>query len=661
MLTSSSDAGDEGNDRERLSRQNKRFISVVGAPLGAEPFLFPKFSKVSSHNHTSLLRKCLIWQLALNVFTRMATEANYAPETRRRSRGGCWTCRSPTVKKGCDRRRPVCGRCERLGLTCDYAPRPTLAERRKAHRSISSAPSTLSSTSNVASPAGSNAARDAYDSPSLPAEIPITAIATQSPVGLSPLIQGVYSTSPASSNSIRTSTDTAPCSLNLSEEDHEAIRYFRTEFARLHHTKNPEYSLISLMFKIAQGEPMVMHMVVAIGHQEMDYRRHQRSASAQQASSHHYGQALRLMAESIVPSSDATKDLDIILTALWLMLIYEQQFGDEQCRAYLSHLQGVASLLQSQSGELLQLPPLKLGALEKAYVPVRVDESRRESKISIYSARVLIWIVLLDSAAATSGVGGHVNEAILNMLLSNPTDSRMRSKDPIKAVGRLHHYSNSLYRLAWGDAYPQAELVDDVENRNIYALLGHCAYLRFLTAQLATLYRDDPVLATEQAHEVEYSIDEVGDLFRELMEVAHELSLETDNSHRLVANMRAIVPMYHAVVLDFKRLTAFDGPMDERQRYALQEIMNLCFQDHIHGGDQPNLRVAWPLFLAALETQDMLHQKFILGRFETFRLYGKNYERAYQFLLTAIPLQRRNNKRIDIRSQMEHNEVFVLG
>lgn len=526
---------------------------------------------------------------------------------------------------------------------------------------MSSAPSTLSPTSNVASPTGSNAAIEALRSPSLHAESTSTALSNQSPAAHSPLNQGAFSPSPLSIYSIIASTDAAPCSLDLSKEDYEAIYYFRTEFARLHHTKNPEYSLISLMFKIAQGEAMVMHMVVAIGHQEMDYRRHQYSVSSQQASSYHYGQALRLMADSIVPSADASKDLDTILTALWLMLIYEQQFGDEQCRAYLSHLQGVASLLQSQSGELLQLAPLKLGAHEKAHVPVRADDSRGQSKISIYSARVLIWIMLLDSAAATSGVGGHVYEAILNMLLSNPTDSRMRSKDPIKALAQLQHYSDSLYRLAWGDAYPQAELVDDVENLTIYALLGRCAYLRFLIAQLATLYKDDPASATEQAHEIEYSIDEVGDLFSELMEVAHKLSLETDNSHRLVANIRAIVPMYHAVVLDFKRLTAFDDPMDERQRYALQEIMNLCFQDYTHGGEQPNLRVAWPLFLAALETQDMLHQKFIMDRFETFRLYGKNYERAHQFLLTAIPMQRRNNKRIDIRLQMEQNEVFVLG
>lgn len=557
----------------------------------------------------------------------MTTEVEQLLQPRRRSRAGCWTCRSPTVKKGCDRRRPICGRCERLDIPCDYSPRPTLAERRRVNRSTSSAPSALSSASDA-------------NSPSLPE---------------------AWSASPSSSHSTGVVLDINSRNLELSAEDYEAIHYFRTEFAKLHHTKNPEYSLISLMFNIARSEPMVMHMVVAIGHQEMDFRRQRSSASAQHISSHHYASALRLMADAIAPSSVPKKDLDTILTALWLMLVYEQQFGDEKCRAYLSHLQGVSSLLQSQSGDLLQLPPHKLGANEKNSFAVPAENSKTDSKISIYSARVLIWIVLLDSAAATSSVGGHVNEAILNMLLSNPTDSHLRSKDPIKAVARLHHYSNSLYRLAWGDAYPQAELVDDVENRNVYALLGHCAYLRFLTAQLAALYRDDPTSAAEQAHEVEYSIDEVGDLFRELMEVAHELSLETDNSHRLVANMRAIVPMYYAIILDFKRLVAFNEPLDGRQRYALQEIMNLCLQDFTHGGDQPNLRVAWPLFMAALETHCMHHQKFVLDRFEVFKLYGKNYERAHRFLITVIDLQRRLGKRVDFRSHMEQNEVFVLG
>ncbi|KAF1926150.1 uncharacterized protein M421DRAFT_94263 [Didymella exigua CBS 183.55] len=247
----------------------------------------------------------------------MATEANHASETRRRSRGGCWTCRSPTVKKGCDRRRPVCGRCERLEIACDYAPRPTLAELRKTNRSTGSAPSALSSTSNVASPIGSSAAQEVYNSPAVPAHGSTAAITDRSPAtAYSPSIQVSCIASSALSPSMRTSTDTARCILELCEEEDEAIRYFRTKFAKLHHTKNSEYSLVSLMFSIAQVEPMVMHMVLAIGHEEMDYRRHRCLPSAEHAPSHHYGQSPRIMADAIVPSSDTTKDLHTILTAL---------------------------------------------------------------------------------------------------------------------------------------------------------------------------------------------------------------------------------------------------------------------------------------------------------------------------------------------------------
>lgn len=451
------------------------------------------------------------------------------------------------------------------------------------------------------------------------------------------------------------------CALDLTVEDHEAIRYFRTEFAKVHHTKNPSYSLISLMFNIARDESMVMHMVVAIGLQEMDFRRLRSETNTQQLSTHHYSSALRLMAAAIAPTSEKANDLDITLTVSWLMLLYEQQFGDAKCRAYLNHSQGVSSLLQSQDDRLLQLPPYRLGIVEQNPVTVRVKNIADYPKISLYSARVLIWILLLDSAAATSGVGGQVNAAILSMLLSNPTDSLICSRDPIKAVARLLRYSNSLYRLAWGEAYPQAELVDDVENRNIYSLLGHCAYLRFMTAQLAKLYRKDPALAAMKALDVEHAIDEVGDLFRELMEVASDLTMETNNNHRLVANMRAIVPMYYAIILDFMRLSASDKPLSERQRHALKEIMKLCYQDSKHSGGQANLRIAWPLLMVALESEDMLHRDWCLEQFAVFSRYGKNFERAYRFLIQTISVQQRLGKRIDIREQMEQTDMFVLG
>lgn len=409
---------------------------------------------------------------------------------------------------------------------------------------------------------------------------------------------------------------------------------------------------------------MVMHMVIALGLQEMHSHRRVDQDRSEQKSLPHYSSALRLLGDDLKTCED-TNDLDASLTALWLMLLYEQQFGDAECKAYSNHLTGVASLLQIRGNRFLC--PSRLAIVSP---PTCTPTSREvgsgiteeQTTISIYSARMLVWIALLDAAAASSGVGGCVNAAMISLLLSTSANSSAaRPQDPIRAFSAFHRYSNPLYRVSWGDAYPQSELLDDVENRDVYALLGQCANLRFMVAQLATYYRRRPEEAAAKSIGIGTYIDEVGERFLELIEVSDELSMATDNNHRLVANMRAIVPMYHAVVLDFMRLTAFDKPLGERQHRALKGIMNLAYQSFKHGGDEATARVAWPLFLAVLETDDMLHRDWILDRFSAFRKYGKNYERACRFLEQSIPRQQQIGKRIDLRDQMEKLELFVLG
>lgn len=413
------------------------------------------------------------------------------------------------------------------------------------------------------------------------------------------------------------------------------------------------------MFNHAAENPMIMHMVVALGLQESNQQREQPASSSEQQSLVHYSSALRLLSDGLA-SVDNTKHLDSLLTALWLMLLYEQQFGDSACKAYSSHLQGVASLIQLRVGRLLELPGCAKNSSQSSLTGAR-NTRPGDIQISMYAARMLVWIALLDAAAASSGVGGHVNAAMFSLLLSAPGDEVKSGHDPVKAFSALHRYTNPLYRNLWGDAYPQSELLDDVENRNIYSLLGQCAILRFMIAQLATLYRRCSEEAAIKSKVIEASIVEVGELFRDLIDVANELSMTTDNAHRLVANIRAIVPFYHAVVLDFMRVSAFNEPLGERQRSALKCIMNLAYQSYKHGGDEALARVAWPLFLAVLETDDMLHRDWILDRFKALGKYGKNYERAYRFLVDSVPRQQHAGRRIDLREHMQKLELFVLS
>lgn len=119
--------------------------------------------------------------------------------------------------------------------------------------------------------------------------------------------------------------------------------------------------------------------------------------------------------------------------------------------------------------------------------------------------------------------------------------------------------------------------------------------------------------------------------------------------------------MYYAVVLDFMRVTKFEQPLDDRQYHALREIMNLAYQSFKHDGDDAMIRVAWPLFIAALETDDLLHRDWVLDRFAAISKYGKNFERAHRFLIEVIPMQQQFGKRVDIRSQLETRGQFVLA
>ena len=540
-----------------------------------------------------------------------------------RSRSGCWTCRSKSAKKRCDQQRPSCGRCTRLNLLCDYTSRPTLAERRRAQEN-----KTL-------------AQRRALGGDD------VVALRTMS-LDVSP------------SELQQSAPPVANCSLTLTDLDHEAIRYFRTDFAKLHHTKNPDYSLISLMFNIAQNDAMIMKMVLALGLQEMNLQRIESHATSERRALMHYSSALRMLSESLA-LEDTAKDLGSLLTALWLMLLYEQQFGDPECKAYSSHLQGVASLLQLRGERLLELPGSATDDLRTSDVSKRIHTEVQQTRISQYAARVLVWIALLDAGAASVGIGGQVNAAIFGLLLSGPGDAGTRNEDPVKAFSVLHRFSNPLYRISWGDTYPQSELLDDVENRNIYALLGQCVTLRFMVAQLATLYRNGSSEVSAKTTMIRKSLHEVSEQFCELIDVADELSMATDNSHRLVANIRAIVPFYHAVVLDFMRVTAFNEPLNGRQRSALKSIMNLAYQNYKHGGNEALVKVAWPLFLAVLETDDMLHRDWILDRFTALRKYGKNYERAHRFLVDTVPRQQRIGRRVNLRDQLEKLDLFVLA
>ncbi|CAG9961992.1 unnamed protein product, partial [Clonostachys byssicola] len=120
----------------------------------------------------------------------------------------------------------------------------------------------------------------------------------------------------------------AVCSLELGSTDHEAIRYFRKTVATIYHTKNPEFSVYAIIFDIAKDNVMVMHLVLALGGRETEFRRNTITGRdddrGPESPLQHYCAALRLVSESMEVQQRGLGDLEALCSALFLMLMYEQ-------------------------------------------------------------------------------------------------------------------------------------------------------------------------------------------------------------------------------------------------------------------------------------------------------------------------------------------------
>ncbi|KAH0492273.1 hypothetical protein TgHK011_007234 [Trichoderma gracile] len=500
----------------------------------------------------------------------ISTKRPPPPQKSRRSKKGCYTCRIKKVK--CDEVRPRCERCVRLRRLCDYEPKMKHNDLLALSRGYMLA---LESSKSLPTWARRAALTRAL---ALPARLPAF---------------------PGSASS-----------LNLTSADHEAIRYFRTTFARIHHTKNPDYSLFSIIFTLAQDEPMVMHALLALGGHEIEFRRNGTLDGSDSSSQvversrdrwtpvQHYSAALGLLADVIGTADDGRQlELDPICAVLYLMLVYEQKYGDGTCSGLFNHLAGAALIVKHRCQRLSEQIAKRGWQGTPVLSRMQPESQTQEPGLSLFVIRLLVWIALCDATAATFGLGGQFNSELKDIM--GPDDA-----SSISGFDVLHRYSNSLYR-----------------SMDIFAFLCASMQLRSMVAELAKLGQAEVELRLPA---VESAFRQVDLRYGELLEVASDLSLSTDNSHRLVANIRAFIPIYHAAKLEFLRVIRRNGivaKMELVPEAHITAIIDLAIQADKHQGVEGAIRVAWPLFVVALETNSVVHQRWILSRFQAMSSY----------------------------------------
>lgn len=187
--------------------------------------------------------------------------------------------------------------------------------------------------------------------------------------------------------------------------------------------------------------------------------------------------------------------------------------------------------------------------------------------------------------------------------------------------------------------------------------------MRHILAQLTKKYTNnepgiDPLPVARALHDI-------GQRYSEILSVAHRLDLmSAGDRHCFVTNVRFVVPMYHAAILSYFRITTFSKPFkfSDKQRHGLQEIFTLAYRAYQDEGESAMSRIAWPLFMAALETDDLAHQDWVSLLFARLRHQGENYRRAEQALLLLLADPRTRKARVNSLDYFQSDtlERFII-
>ncbi|KAJ5647773.1 hypothetical protein N7490_004145 [Penicillium lividum] len=339
--------------------------------------------------------------------------------------------------------------------------------------------------------------------------------------------------------------------------------------------------------------PLLAHLVTAFSVRDMAM---ENEIELLTVAMEHYQKALSLFIEHLsAPHVTGW----ITFPALWLFIVYEQTYGDDP-NVLQTHLRGVRDILITHGAEIL---PGSLHYEEKAGQDAPPKYWVQPQMID----RMALWTIHHDAKASTFGLGAN----IVSLL-----DEQYPG-----AIARICQTSANALHDAWGSEYPVQEEIWDVQTEVLFVFAHESAMLRY---ELSNIER-------ESDHIDPYNLLLFSRKLKELQERASDiittaLSRRVQRSH-LLSNKCITAADILALVIRHDRLL-----YENRLSSIVSQVLQICHSIHEYEGDGYLWRAAWPMFVAAFETKDPIHQGWILERFAALSAGGQNMRRAHDLL-----------------------------
>ncbi|KAI1504827.1 hypothetical protein F5X99DRAFT_371102 [Biscogniauxia marginata] len=527
-----------------------------------------------------------------------------------RSKNGCSTCRIRKVK--CDEQRPTCGGCRRMQFTCDWLRLGVVPNTRHYGNSRSVQESCDSTKLRPLKPAIHNAtSKDPQD--------PTDNLETCENSKL-----GINSRSRLLSSCARLlpslSPPNIPCSnsIILARHDRIFLEYFPASTIHYAHSPRKWGPLQYLCEVTALSSSMVMRMMLAISASEMRRRGLYTTlqGSRPDFGLYHYTTALQELQNCITTQGIEYREevIDEILATIFFMIQYGLQ-STPLLSHVKAHIIGARSLVTSYVRSLNQTGRRKKGNTTISLPPL--------------SSRLLLWILYTD----VSGTWLETSNELMK-LFGNPSSSSL-------SLAQLYKDARFISSTLWGDEYPVDCRVDDVQNLRPFEFVHRLHMIRSKIWKSRTNARSGDITHIYSSLMKELML--LQEIYHELFEKACADSNTSFRSVHTPKTTSRLIANYWACVLFCRRWLCPSSSMDTIHHHAIAFIVE-CISDQYKKEKRRLLRFIWPMFMAAIETQDSAHRDWLLERLAENRNTSAECEWSWNVAREIAKLQSRPDR-----------------
>lgn len=569
---------------------------------------------------------------------------------------GCTTCRGKKVK--CDEIHPICGRCTRLSLNCEWlAAGPTLKERRRLQRglrwretlqpvAILSKDATSTNSQSVdgsLNAADANVVCNTLESHSADERVDfdfdlssVLDLAEPSIVqdlqsntasfgtgmddnsyddnnhtiheDILTTWQDLMTTRPSlsfptlfTSPVLSTYNTPLPSSIVMDKHVHQALDHYSTTFSMTFTKKHPKWSTLGIIKVFASTEPMLMHLLLAVSLRDLCWRGDDEELRS--STETHYRHGTQLLVEQMASPDKSTNHVSILIS-FWFLYLYKNKSVDVD-------VEFLKKLSRSVSEHVQRYNLDYVGNMTVSDQSDTDKETKRPSMNAKDSSLIALMITCLyyqDIKYGFYHCGGKLAKYL------NTNKQRLAQ---VYDLGRHAHILN------WAEEYPMQEVVDDTQN---YAMLKLNNELNII---LEDMNKEFAFTRHDSAREAAYikELDAIKIRFTPVFALVDSRDRPGYSSpspqDRSMMNADLSVAYYHAVRIYLFRCTLKDLDVEtpHQIRQSVDNILSIAlamfsgngisYSSNLSKEDTLFHRIEWPLFIAGVETKDSIHQDWI--------------------------------------------------